>query len=225
MANTNLSLQGRTDETDIAKTVATNLELTTVIVDVEATRSIRQAEVGAKRAMLDRVKDKFDLHPERLIANTAYGTGPMLGGLVNRKIAPHILVFYKPGRNDGTWTRADFEWDAETNQCICPEGEELKKFHWNYSDLNRGLTGTGVTSRRGIARTFVRDVVAVAVAVAVGAGIGAVAGLVLGSGTGFRQSSVWWAVLWGAFIGLMLRSLLKPLFDCDRPPSGQYPES
>ncbi len=28
-----------------------------VIVDVEATRSIRQAEVGATRTMLDRVKD------------------------------------------------------------------------------------------------------------------------------------------------------------------------
>ncbi len=40
--------------------------------------------------MLDRVKVRFDLHPERLIADTAYGTGPMLGWLVDRKIAPHI---------------------------------------------------------------------------------------------------------------------------------------
>ena len=37
-----------------------------VIVDVEATRSIRQAEVGATRAMLERVKDKFDLRPRAL---------------------------------------------------------------------------------------------------------------------------------------------------------------
>lgn len=46
-----------------------------VIVDVEATRSIRQAEVGSTKTMLKRVKQKFDLHPERLIADTAYGAG------------------------------------------------------------------------------------------------------------------------------------------------------
>jgi len=88
---------------------------------VEATRSIRQAEVGSTKTMLDRVKTRFDLHPERLIADTAYGTGPMLGWLVDRKIAPHIPVFDKSGRSDGTWTRADFEWDAENNRYICPE--------------------------------------------------------------------------------------------------------
>lgn len=77
-----------------------------VIVDVEATRSIRQAEVGSTKTMLRRVKERFDLHPERLIADTAYGTGPMLGWLMDRKIAPHIPVFDKSGRNDGTWTRA-----------------------------------------------------------------------------------------------------------------------
>ena len=49
-----------------------------------------------------RPKGTFDLHPERLIADTAYGTGPMLGWLVDRKIAPHIPVFDKSGRSDGT---------------------------------------------------------------------------------------------------------------------------
>ena len=58
-----------------------------VIVDVEATRSIRQAEVGSTRTMLERVKARFDLHPERLIADTAYGTAPMLGWQVERKTA------------------------------------------------------------------------------------------------------------------------------------------
>ena len=124
-----------------------------VIVDVEATRSIRQAEVGSTCTMLDRVKVKFDLHPERLIADTAYGSGPMLGWLVERKIAPHIPVMDQAGRTDGTWSRADFEWDAENNQYICPEGEALKQFRRNYSDPNRGPTGKpsqGHTSRRGI---------------------------------------------------------------------------
>jgi hypothetical protein len=115
-----------------------------VIVDVEATRSIRQAEVGSVRTMLDRVKDRFALHPERIIADTAYGSGPMLGRLVDRTIAPHIPVIDKAGRKDGTWSRADFEWDADNTQYICPEGEAFKQFRRNYSDPNRGTTGKGV---------------------------------------------------------------------------------
>ncbi|GFE52244.1 hypothetical protein So717_39970 [Roseobacter cerasinus] len=109
-----------------------------VIVDVEATRSIRQAEVGSTKTMLKRVKQKFDLHPERLIADTVYGTEPLLGWLVDRKIAPHIPVFDKSGRNDGTRTRAGFEWNAKNDQYICPEGHALKPFRRNYSDPNRG---------------------------------------------------------------------------------------
>ncbi len=121
-----------------------------VIVDVEATRSIRQAEVGATKTMFDRVKAKFDLHPERLIADTAYGTGPMLGWLVDRKIAPHIPVFDKAGRSDGTWSRADVEWDADNDQYICPEGHALKQFRRNYSDPSRAPTGKGEARYRAL---------------------------------------------------------------------------
>ena len=75
-----------------------------VIMDVEATRSIRQAEVGAVRTMIDRVQEKHDLKPERLIADTAYGSGPMLDWLVEKRgIAPHIPVIDKSGRKDGTF--------------------------------------------------------------------------------------------------------------------------
>ena len=37
-----------------------------IIVDVEATRAIRQAEVGAARTMIERTEDRFGLCPERL---------------------------------------------------------------------------------------------------------------------------------------------------------------
>jgi transposase len=124
-----------------------------VIIDVEATRSIRQAEVGSTKTMLNRVKDQFDLHPERLIADTAYGSGPMLGWLVKRKIASHIPVIDKAGRTDSTWSRADFEWDAKNNQYICPEGEALKQFRRNYSDPTRGPTGKGVAKYRALKST------------------------------------------------------------------------
>ncbi|SMP16486.1 hypothetical protein SAMN06265373_10357 [Shimia sagamensis] len=103
--------------------------------------------------MLDRVKDRFDLDPEWVIADTAYGSGPMLGWLVDRNIAPHIPVIDKAGRTDGTWSRADFECDAQNNQYICPEGEPLKQFRRNYSDPNRGPTGKGVARYRALKGT------------------------------------------------------------------------
>ena len=99
-----------------------------VILDVEATRSVRQAELGAMQTMLDRTNDRFDIHPERMIADTAYGTGPLLDWLVReRGIAPHIPVVDKSGRTDGTFERADFTYDADNDAYICPGGKELKQ--------------------------------------------------------------------------------------------------
>jgi len=54
-----------------------------VIVDVDATRSIRQAEVGATRTMIVRTRDRFGLTPAKLAADAAYGSGEMLGWLRN----------------------------------------------------------------------------------------------------------------------------------------------
>lgn len=99
-----------------------------VILDVEATRSIRQAEVGSVRTMIERVNDTFGLTPERLIADTAYGTGAVLDWLDQRRgIAPHIPVVDKSGRSDGTFERADFAYDAERDVYTCPGGRELKQ--------------------------------------------------------------------------------------------------
>ncbi len=99
-----------------------------VILDVEATRSVRQAELGAMQTMLDRTNDTFDIHPERMIADTAYGTGPLLEWLVQeRDIAPHIPVVDKSGRNDGTFERADFIYDDDNDIYICPGSKELRK--------------------------------------------------------------------------------------------------
>src|SRR4051795_621324 len=67
-----------------------------VIVDVEASRAIRQAEAGAAKPLVERTEERFGLKPERLIGDTAYGAAPMLNWLVEEKdIAPHIPVFDK----------------------------------------------------------------------------------------------------------------------------------
>ena len=101
-----------------------------IIVDVETTRAIRQAEVGAARTMIDRTMDRFGLYPERLIADSAYGSAPMLGWLVEeRGIEPHIPVFDKSGRSDGTFERADFAYDRRADVYVCPAGKTLRQFH------------------------------------------------------------------------------------------------
>ena len=50
-----------------------------VIVDVEATAPIPQAENKAARDMISRTLDRFGLYPERLVADTAYGAAETLG--------------------------------------------------------------------------------------------------------------------------------------------------
>jgi hypothetical protein len=94
-----------------------------VIVDVEASRSIRQAEVGAARTMIERTEERFGLKPERLVADTAYGAAPMLNWLVEDKgIAPHIPVFDRSKRDDGTFSRSDFRYDPTGDIYHCPAG-------------------------------------------------------------------------------------------------------
>jgi len=97
-----------------------------VILDVEATRAIRQAEVGAARTMIERTAHRFDLMPERLAADSAYGSAPSLHWLVETKgIAPHIPVFDKSRRDDGTFSRSDFQFDEARNIYTCPAGKQL----------------------------------------------------------------------------------------------------
>jgi len=97
-----------------------------VIVDVEATRAIRQAEVGAAKTMIERTQQRFDLKPAYLAADTAYGSAETLNWIVNeKKIVPHIPVIDKSKREDGTFSRKDFRFDRERNIYICPAGKAL----------------------------------------------------------------------------------------------------
>jgi transposase len=97
-----------------------------VIVDVEATRAIRQAEVGAAKTMIDRTEQRLGLKPQRLAADSAYGSAPTLDWIVNeKKIVPHIPVIDTSMREDGTFSRDDFTFDKEHNLYTCPAGKAL----------------------------------------------------------------------------------------------------
>jgi hypothetical protein len=96
-----------------------------IILDAEGTRANRIVEIAVTQTMIDRVRRRFDLQPQRLAGDTAYGAVRLLKWLVDRSITPHIPVWDKSARPDGTFSRTDFVFDAERNIYVCPGGAEL----------------------------------------------------------------------------------------------------
>lgn len=98
-----------------------------IIVDVEASAVNKTAEVDATRTMIDRVENKFNILPERLVGDTNYGSAAMLGWLVEEKqIEPHVPVWDKSVRTDGTFSRSDFAWNEAANEYRCPADKALR---------------------------------------------------------------------------------------------------
>jgi hypothetical protein len=101
---------------------------------VEASRAIRQAEVGASQTMIERTEACFGIKPEWLAADTAYGSAANLDWLVNQQgIAPHVPVIDKSQREDGTFSREDFIYDAMRDgrlrlpSALSPQKSEAEK--------------------------------------------------------------------------------------------------
>jgi transposase len=98
-----------------------------VIIDVEATAAHRTEENDATKTMIDRVEERFDLRPKRLVGDTAYDTAAMLNWLVNEKqIEPHVPVWTRDQREDGTISSSDFQWNEQRNEYRCPQGYALR---------------------------------------------------------------------------------------------------
>ena len=98
-----------------------------VILDVEATPTCISKEVDATETMIERTEQRFDLKPDHIAGDVAYGTGEMLGWLVKRKIDPHVPVWDQSEvAADGKFVRADFTYDKDRDLYTCPGGKELK---------------------------------------------------------------------------------------------------
>ena len=98
-----------------------------VILDVEATPTRISKEVDAAETMIERTEERFDLTPDHVAGDVAYGTGEMLGWLVDRRIDPHIPLWDQTTvAPEGKFTRADFVYDRNRDLYICPGGKELK---------------------------------------------------------------------------------------------------
>ncbi|MBE0619744.1 MAG: transposase [Burkholderiales bacterium] len=98
-----------------------------IIVDVEATPALRTDEVNSTRTMIDRVEERFDMKPARLVGDTAYGAAEVLGWMVDEKaIEPHVPVWDKTQRKDETLSSNEFQWDEQANEYCCPQGHALR---------------------------------------------------------------------------------------------------
>ncbi|NQV94002.1 MAG: transposase, partial [Sphingomonadales bacterium] len=97
-----------------------------IIVDVEATPARTYDEVASTKVMIERTDECFGLKPERLTADSAYGTGKFLAWLIGKDITPHVTVRDLSTRKDGTFSRADFTYDKDADIYTCPAGKTLK---------------------------------------------------------------------------------------------------
>ncbi len=99
----------------------------TVVVDVEPTPTRISKEVAATETMVERTEQCFGLNPDNIAGDVAYGTGALLGRLVERGISPHIPVWDQSEvASKGKFVRADFVYDEKRDVYICPNGKELR---------------------------------------------------------------------------------------------------
>ena len=99
-----------------------------IIVDVEATPAHRTLEVASTKTMIERVEERFALKTKKLIGDTAYGSAEFLGWMVKDKgIEPHVPVWDKSERTDGTFGRSDFDFDEQADHYTCPNNRQLKR--------------------------------------------------------------------------------------------------
>ena len=110
---------------------------------------MRQAEVTAARRMIERVHDELGIWPRKLIGDTGYGSAEMLAWLVHeRDIEPHIPVFDKSGRTDGTFSRTDFSFDVGEDTYTCPAGKLLKRRRRRFADRPDEVPADGFSRYR-----------------------------------------------------------------------------
>lgn len=97
-----------------------------IIVDAEATRANRSEEQEVAKTMIERAVRRLEIRPKRLAGDTVYGAAPILKWLLDRGIEPHIPVWDKSKRSDGSFSRDDFSFDGDADLYRCPAGKMLK---------------------------------------------------------------------------------------------------
>ena len=112
-----------------------------IIMDVEATPANRTFEVASTQTMIERVKERFAIRPEKLIGDTAYGSAGLLGWLVEEQaITPHVPVWDKSAGKVELYGRTDFSWEAQADRYLCPGGKALLRNRRKFKKQRSGIT-------------------------------------------------------------------------------------
>jgi hypothetical protein len=94
-----------------------------IILDAEGSRANRAVEIAVTQTMMERVRRRFDLRPQRLAGDTLYGAVRLLKWPVGREITPHVPGWDKSARADGPFSRADF---CRARQATHPLGLQFR---------------------------------------------------------------------------------------------------
>jgi IS5 family transposase len=122
-----------------------------IIMDVEASPSTHALEVATTRTMVERVEANHDIVPRKLMGDTAYGAAENLGFLVEEKhIEPHVPVWDRSQRVDGTFSSSDFSWDEVNDEYQCPAGNKVRRHHRNFKIPRSGITKANTIIYRSI---------------------------------------------------------------------------
>jgi hypothetical protein len=94
-------------------------------VDTQATAARWTEEVASTPLMIERTRRRFGLSPSRLTADSACGSGRLVGWLMGRGIEPHVPRLNRERQTKGMFTRADFAFDRAGGASVRPAGHDL----------------------------------------------------------------------------------------------------
>lgn len=99
-----------------------------VILDVEVTEPNLRQEGQVAGEMLQRSRFAYNISPESLGGDKAYGYGPAVRGVCEAGVKPHVgLAAQKGPHIEGKYRNEDFIYDKEKDELICPAGKRLWK--------------------------------------------------------------------------------------------------
>jgi transposase len=107
-----------------------------IILDLKATQVSRTVEAASAMQMVERIQQQYGLKPQRLIGDTGYGTAAMLGWMVEQGIEPHVPVWDRTQREDGTLSSSEFSWNEQAGEYRCPQDKPLRR-QWRTFKIER----------------------------------------------------------------------------------------
>lgn len=81
--------------------------------------------------MAEAVKAALQVDALKVVADAGYCNGEQLANCEAQRIEPNVPRRVVPSRNKQLYQKADFRYDRERDECICPAGEVLRYWHSN----------------------------------------------------------------------------------------------